>query len=76
MDEFGNMNRQLLDLLFVMRNPPRYPFDKYLKLFEKLNDIEFVNTFFDVERWLYDTPSIPGNIFRDNSRKLMPPLAC
>jgi polyhydroxyalkanoate synthase len=53
MDEFGNMNGQLLDILFVMRNPPRYPFDKYLKLFEKLNDTEFVNTFFDVERWLF-----------------------
>src|ERR671923_1711104 len=64
MEEFGNMSGYILDLLFIMRNPPRYAFDKYLRLFEKLNDAEFVNTFFDVEKWLYDTPSIPGNLFR------------
>ena len=64
MDEFGCMSGYMLDLLFVMRNPPRYAFDKYLKLLDKLNDPEFVDTFFDVEKWLYDTPSIPGSLFR------------
>jgi polyhydroxyalkanoate synthase len=63
-DEFGNMNGQVLDLAFVMRNPPRYSFDKYLKLLKKLSDKEFVNNFVDVERWLYDTPPIPGNLYR------------
>ena len=58
--EFGNMNGQILDLAFAMRNPPRYMFDKYFKLFKKLYDKEFVNTFIDVERWLYDTPPVPG----------------
>ena len=62
--EYGNMNGQILDLAFVMRNPPRYTFDKYFKLFKKLYDKEFVNTFIDVERWLYDTPSVPGNLHR------------
>ena len=60
--EFGNMNGQILDLAFAMRNPPRYMFDKYFKLFKKLYDKEFVNTFIDVERWLYDTPPVPGNL--------------
>ena len=62
--EFGNMNGQILDLAFAMRNPPRYIFDKYFKLFKKLYDKEFVNTFIDVERWLYDTPPVPGNLHR------------
>lgn len=72
--EFGNMNGQILDLAFAMRNPPRYIFDKYFKLFKKLHDKEFVNTFIDVERWLYDTPPVPGilhsqiinNCYKDN----------
>ena len=62
--EFGNMNGQILDLAFAMRNPPRYTFDKYYKLFKRLYDKEFVNTFIDVERWLYDTPPVPGNLHR------------
>ena len=63
MNEFGHMSGQLLDTLFLMRNPPRYTFDKYLKLFKRIDDKEFVNTFFDVEGWLYNTPSIPGSIY-------------
>lgn len=64
MDEFGHMDGQVLDLAFLMRNPPRYGFDKYLKLFQRFHDEEFVDTFIDVERWLYDTPPIPGALFR------------
>lgn len=64
MDEFGHMDGQMLDLGFLMRNPPRYGFDKYLKFFQRFYDWEFVDTFIDVERWLYDTPPIPGALFR------------
>ena len=64
MDEFGHMDGQVLDLGFIMRNPPRYGFDKYLKLFQRSNDWDFIDTFIDVERWLYDTPPIPGVLHR------------
>ena len=64
MDEFGHMDGQVLDLGFLMRNPPRYGFDKYLKLFQRSNDWDFIDTFIDVERWLYDTPLIPGVLHR------------
>jgi polyhydroxyalkanoate synthase subunit PhaC len=63
-DEFGHMDGQVLNLGFIMRNPPRYGFDKYLKLFQKSYDRAFVETFVDVERWLYDTPPIPGPLFQ------------
>jgi polyhydroxyalkanoate synthase subunit PhaC len=64
MDEFGHMDGQVLDLGFLMRNPPRYGFDKYLKLFQRSKDWDFIDTFIDVERWLYDTPPIPGVLHR------------
>jgi poly[(R)-3-hydroxyalkanoate] polymerase subunit PhaC len=42
MEEFGDMDGQVLDLAFLTRNPPRYGFDKYLKLFQRSQDREFV----------------------------------
>jgi polyhydroxyalkanoate synthase subunit PhaC len=63
-DEFGHLYGQVLNIGFLVRNPPRYTFDKYLKLFERYNDKQFVDTFISVEKWLYDTPIIPGNLYR------------
>jgi polyhydroxyalkanoate synthase subunit PhaC len=63
-DEFGHLDGQVLDIGFLMRNPPRYTFDKYLKLFKRYNDKQFVDDFISVEKWLYDTPIIPGNLYR------------
>jgi polyhydroxyalkanoate synthase len=59
-DELGHMKGTLLDIAFILRNPPRNLFDKYLKLFQKIDDPEFVELFFAVERWLNNTPDIPG----------------
>jgi len=64
LDEFGHLHGQILDLAFLMRNPPRYGFDKYLKLIKKLDDKKFVDNFISVEKWLYDTPIISGKFFR------------
>ena len=51
-----------------MRNPVRYSFDKYITMAKKYNDKEFVDTFIAVEKWLYDTPIIPGEILQTNCK--------
>lgn len=63
MDEFGHMDGAVLDIAFLMRNPPRYTFDKYLKFFQKVGDAKFVSNFFAVENWLHDTPMLPGRMY-------------
>ena len=63
-DEFGHMDGQILDLAFIMRNPPRNLFDKYLKMFKYYGDKHFVDSFLAVENWLFSTPPIPGALYR------------
>jgi hypothetical protein len=58
-NELGHMNGTLLDVAFMLRNPLRNLFDKYFKLFQKVDDRKFVKLFFAVKRWLNNTPDIP-----------------
>jgi len=64
-DEFGHLDGAVLDLGFLLRNPPRYTFDKYINLLKNLHDTKFVDNFISVEKWLHDTPMIPGQLYRE-----------
>lgn len=61
---FGHFDGYFLDYAFNMRNPSKFLFAKYYNLWKNLDNKEFVNTFFDVEKWLHDTPPIPGALFK------------
>lgn len=63
-DEFEEMDGHILNLGFLMRNPIRYAFDKYIKFMQRMDDLQFVDNFIRVERWLYNTPDVPGEFFR------------
>ncbi|MEO9364676.1 MULTISPECIES: alpha/beta fold hydrolase [Candidatus Nitrosocaldus] len=62
-EEYGHMNGQALDIAFLLRNPVRYTVMKYLNLWKRINDRAFVETFYAVERWLYNTPTVPGRFY-------------
>ena len=64
-DEFGHLDGVVLDLGFLLRNPPRYTFDKYINLLKNMDNAKFVDNFIAVEKWLHDTPMIPGRLYRD-----------
>jgi polyhydroxyalkanoate synthase subunit PhaC len=61
--EFGYIDGMALDVIFIMRNPTKYLFDRYLKFFSRLHDEQYVNNFIALQRWLSDTPPIPGNLY-------------
>ena len=63
-DRFGHFDGYFLDFIFNIRNPAKFIFAKYFNLRKNLDNKNFVDTFFDVEKWLHDTPPIPGELYK------------
>ena len=62
-NEFGHLDPSFLDIGFIMRNPSRN-IDKYFRMLSRIHDRTFLEDFFAMERWLHNTPPIPGEYFR------------
>jgi len=60
----GHFDGYLLDFVFNMRNPAKFIFAKYFNLWKNMDNKDFVNTFVAVEKWLHDTPPIPGELYK------------
>lgn len=59
-----NFPYELLYLVFASLKPFKQGVSKYLNLFNNLEDENFVQNFLRIEKWLYDTPPIAGDAFR------------
>src|ERR671931_1642372 len=64
LDTFGNMPGMLLNAAFNLRRPIEYS-HKYFHFFEQPHDLESIAEFFATETWLYDSPPIIGEIYRE-----------
>lgn len=60
---FGNVPSVILNGAFALRSPIDY-IHKYPHFFEKPRDIESIMEFFATEMWLYDSPPVIGEIYR------------
>jgi polyhydroxyalkanoate synthase len=63
-EAFGNMPGDLMNLGFLMLNPARLMIDKYIGFMENMDDKEFVENFVRMEKWIFDSPDVPGETFR------------
>ena len=63
-DTFGNMPGDLLNFGFLLLNPARLMIDKYVGFFEQMDDKAFVENFIRMEKWIFDSPDVPGETFR------------
>ena len=63
-DAFGNMPGDLMNLGFLLLNPARLMIDKYVGFFENADNKEFVENFIRMEKWIFDSPDVPGETFR------------
>lgn len=64
-DTYGNIPGDLLNFGFLMLNPARLMIDKYVGFYELVDNKEFVENFIRMERWIFDSPDIPGETFRE-----------
>lgn len=60
----GNMPPEIMYYVFSILKPFEQGFEKYINFFKNIHNKEYVDNFIRVEKWLSDTPPIPGELFR------------
>lgn len=63
-DTIGNMPPEFMYYCFSILKPFEQGLEKYYKFFKNIHDKEFVDSFLRVEKWLSETPPIPGELFK------------
>ena len=61
---FGNIPGDLMNFGFLMLNPARLMIDKYVGFMDNMDNKDFVENFVRMERWIFDSPDVPGETFR------------
>ena len=61
---FGNMPGDLMNFGFLLLNPARLMIDKYVGFLENMDNKAFVENFIRMEKWIFDSPDVPGETFR------------
>ncbi|MGB7919106.1 MAG: class III poly(R)-hydroxyalkanoic acid synthase subunit PhaC [Desulfobacterales bacterium] len=61
---FGNMPGDIMNLGFLLLNPARLMIDKYVGFLENIDNKTFVENFVRMEKWIFDSPDVPGETFR------------
>jgi len=63
-DTIGNMPPEFMYYCFSILKPFEQGLEKYYKFFKNIHDKDFVDSFLRVEKWLSETPPIPGELFK------------
>ncbi|MGD2106238.1 MAG: class III poly(R)-hydroxyalkanoic acid synthase subunit PhaC, partial [Nitrosopumilaceae archaeon] len=63
-DTIGNMPPEFMYYCFSVLKPFEQGIEKYVNFFKNIDNKRFVDSFLRVEKWLSDTPPIPGELFK------------
>ena len=63
-DTYGNLPADMMNLGFLLLNPARLMIDKYVGFMEHNDNKQFVENFVRMEKWIFDSPDLPGEVFR------------
>lgn len=64
-DLHGNAPGDLLNTNFLLLNPAKLLIDKYINFTQNLHNKEYVQNFLRMEQWIFDSPDVPGETFRE-----------
>ena len=64
-ETYGNIPGDIMNLGFLLLNPARLMIDKYVGFLENVNNFDFVENFVRMERWIFDSPDLPAETFRE-----------
>jgi polyhydroxyalkanoate synthase len=60
----GNLQSEQLYALYMSLKPFKQGINKYLNFIQNVDNEQFIDNFLRLEKWLYDTPPIAGETFR------------
>jgi polyhydroxyalkanoate synthase len=63
-DAFGNIPGELMNMGFLMLKPFQLGVGKYLEMIDILDNEEKLRNFLRMEKWIFDSPDQPGEMFR------------
>ncbi len=63
-DAYGNIPGDFLNFGFLMLNPARLVIEKYKNFLDNIEDGLFVENFLRMEKWIFDSPDVPAETFR------------
>ncbi|MDY0132402.1 MAG: class III poly(R)-hydroxyalkanoic acid synthase subunit PhaC [Desulforegulaceae bacterium] len=61
---FGNIPGDIMNFGFLLLNPARLMIDKYKGFLHNIDNKSFLENFVRMEKWIYDSPDLPGETFR------------
>ncbi|MDE1861612.1 MAG: class III poly(R)-hydroxyalkanoic acid synthase subunit PhaC [Thaumarchaeota archaeon] len=64
-DVIGNVPPEFMYYVFSILKPFEQGFEKYVQFFKNIHNKDYVENFIRVEKWLSETPPIPGELFRE-----------
>lgn len=68
-DGDGNLSGDLLNLIFLSLKPFRLAQQKYVELINGSDDPATVEMFMRMEHWIFDSPSLAGQAFKDFAKQ-------
>jgi len=64
-DTIGNVPPEFMYYVFSILKPFEQGLEKYVQFFKNIHNKDYVENFIRVEKWLSDTPPIPGELYRE-----------